>query len=437
MNLITDTIQTFPTFEMREAAFRGSVAALLPRSHAGPGAFWKDFSRIIGTVEDHRLAGEVAYVTANPRDCLAFSTPRQVLMAARMQGGGPVPGRSPKMTVPETARKFNLDRNLDQPIRTLSGGETVRLALAKVYALSAAVGQLAMASPFCWLDRESRGCLDCVLSAYRQREIPVSLFTLDGEEDTRQLSANEDLGPDWQASEPFQLTAGKVRLTLGSPLTAFDLPPPEVRVDDFNADLSSPCLWVGGNGMGKSLLARVLAAAIPHQGEFRIINPTNKNSIRLIFQDVNTQTLMRSFNMLGTDSDHADTVDIYRRMISMYNDLDQSGSVRPSGPGDDALPTIFETKAMLVAVRLARLPGALILDEPDWGLSRTAAVAFVGAVVNVAHQLNVPVILITHKPWWHRVVGSRLKIRKTRVEMAGGRVAGFHIQLKEYTDDAS
>ncbi len=432
MNLIADTIQSFPTYEMREEAFLRSISTPLPRSHAGPGVFWRDFSKILNSLEDRRASEQIAYVTANPRDCLAFSTPRQVLMAAGLQVRRSPGGRWGSLE--EVAQYFKLENNLEQPIRTLSGGETVKLALAKVYIRGAAVSRLFMASPFCWLDKDSLGYLEKVLYAYRKRKIPVKLFTLNGEEDTRQITDDCGLGADWPSSIPFQMSINKLRLTLGSTLTAFNMPPPpEVRVDDFEAQLLSPCLWVGGNGQGKSLIARVISGAMRSRGSARLTSSNGKHATRLIFQDVILQTLLRSFNTIRSQADacQADTVsEIYRWIISTINRMDPSQRFCDSGPRKEALPTVLETKAILVAVRLARYPGALILDEPDWGLSRTAANAFVAAVVNASHRRDVPVILITHKPWWDAAARSRVKIKKYKMEMAGGRVASFKIRLE-------
>jgi ABC-type multidrug transport system ATPase subunit len=83
---------------------------------------------------------------------------------------------------------------------------------------------------------------------------------------------------------------------------------------------------------------------------------------------------------------------------------------------------------MLIAVHLSYLPSALILDEPDWGLSRSAAVAFVGAVVEKAHGLGIPVIIISHKPWWRSMAADILEITK---ETLGNQPVQLRIRLKK------
>jgi hypothetical protein len=76
--------------------------------------------------------------------------------------------------------------------------------------------------------------------------------------------------------------------------------------------------------------------------------------------------------------------------------------------------SMLETKALLAAVRLAARPAALILDEPDWGLNRSEALALTAAVIRAAHRFNVPVLLISHKPWWGGLGASQLRVCKHR-----------------------
>jgi ABC-type molybdenum transport system ATPase subunit/photorepair protein PhrA len=74
---------------------------------------------------------------------------------------------------------------------------------------------------------------------------------------------------------------------------------------------------------------------------------------------------------------------------------------------------LLDIKAVLVATRLASAPAALILDEPDWGMSRQSAIAFVSAVLAAAHRQYTPVLLISHKPWWQPIARSRVLVSRT------------------------
>ena len=72
----------FETYEGLEEAFRGRVAGLVPRYYAGTRVFWNDFQKLYNRPTADVLDGREVYITSNPRDCLAFGTPFQVLQGA-------------------------------------------------------------------------------------------------------------------------------------------------------------------------------------------------------------------------------------------------------------------------------------------------------------------------------------------------------------------
>jgi len=84
--------------------------------------------------------------------------------------------------------------------------------------------------------------------------------------------------------------------------------------------------------------------------------------------------------------------------------------IESSDPG--IYRSLIETKTILVASRLSDRPCAMILDEPEWGFSRAVAEAFVLATTHVAHDLSIPVLLISHKPWWNHLAASTLRVTK-------------------------
>jgi ABC-type branched-subunit amino acid transport system ATPase component len=96
-----------------------------------------------------------------------------------------------------------------------------------------------------------------------------------------------------------------------------------------------------------------------------------------------------------------------------------------SAPLGDA-SSMLAVKAMLIAIRLAQRPAALILDEPDWGLTRTVAIALVLITVEKAHALGIPVIVISHKPWWRSLAASVVQVEK---HPASPGIQGFSIGL--------
>ena len=331
------------------------------------------------------------------------------------------------------AAEMKIEALLDQPIRTLSGGESVKLALAKTLAASGCSSKLVVSSPFCWLSRANRSLFDRVLERYNHCQIPSEILALEGENDLAPVQA-EGLGGDCSKTPAFFLELSGAWIGIGMMVNSVGAEQPRVRIADFSGELSSPCLLVGGNGEGKSLLARSLSGAIATHGKVVIESEDRSGRARLLFQDVITQTLLRSFDGIVASvkgSQRVQALKIYRRFCQAFE-------ARPAEPDDRFVPldpgavaggrSLLEIKMILISVRLAERPPALILDEPDWGLSRRDAVALVAAVIDAAHSLGVPVILISHKPWWQLVAGSVLKVEKMLEDEGDCR---FEIRLRQ------
>jgi len=418
-----DHIQYYPSYEEREVALAASVGNLIPCRHHGPRRFWQDFKKIAAGPVPIGVQENIAYVSADPRDSLAYGSPLQVLAAACMPDG--------RFEPEQLAVEMDIDSLLEQPLRTLSGGEAVKLALAKARAISGQTSKLVMSSPFSWLSRANRHLFKRVLDDYQRQQVPVEILALAGEDDLAPIEAGafwlEDL-----AKPVFNLHLSDVRIGLGSPINAVTAEQPWARVANFSAKLISPCLLEGGNGQGKSLLAKSLAGAVDTRGTVSVASARATGRARLLFQDAITQTLLRSFAGLAASA----RVSLRESAMRLYRQIirDQAGAAfRHAGiPDNDStggapgLRTLLEIKTILIAVRLAEKPPALILDEPDWGLSRPAAIGLVASVLNAAHAVEVPVILISHKPWWANIAGSRLMVDK--FQPAGG--SSFEIRLQ-------
>lgn len=434
-DLLQHATYYFRTFEEREEAFRKSAFSLIPRKHLGPVPFWRDLAAISQGGFAGISASPVAFVTSNPRDCLAFGTPRQVLTAACLTGG--VSGRRLPAAVDGAAEAFGVTETLHQPVRTLSGGETVKLALAKSYAVAAGTTRLAVASPFCWLSHDNSSYFDRLIRHYRRLGLPVELFALEGEDSEDPVDAGEAGGTDSWEPVSFDLRLDGVRLNLGTSVNTLYSHRTRVRLADFAETAASPCLLIGGNGQGKSLLARILAGAVSHGGSARVESDGRSGGARLLFQDVITQTLLRSFDAL------VDACTEKERALALYDEIltrfdTRSGETAARSPGRPAgsAASLLEVKTILVAARLFPPPAALILDEPDWGLSRSDAAAFVTAVVGVAHRLGVPVMIISHKPWWRRVAAGGLRVERTPTVRRGERESRFSIRLRREEPEA-
>lgn len=427
----------FATYEARETAFAHRSAALVPRKHAGPRVFWADLGRIRGSDLSTRAASRHLVIGSNPRECLAFGTPRQVLTAARLGlGQQQKPGDRPD--IENTARRFEIFDTLDQPLRTLSGGETLKLCCAKAFMAASEISRLTIASPFCWLSRESADLLTDLVDCCARRAIPVELLALEGEDSRAAMdpaALPSALRPTRLA---FVLQMRDVRISLGTVLNALNAQPAVAGVDDFSARLQSPCLLVGENGQGKSLIARVLARAVAYQGTTSLDRGRGPESGRLLFQDVLNQTLLRPFPVMAAAGGRPErTLAFFARIGQLCQRYCSArGIALPADAFQSQAPfrSLLETKALLAAVRLCRAPGALILDEPDWGLAREAAIGLVAAITRVAHEAATPVILISHKPWWPTFCPSVVAVSRNRQSPPGQSAEAFRVRLCRQTE---
>lgn len=420
-------IRCFSTFEERETAFRQRVFSLVPRNYLGPARFWRDFRKI----SMERLLAfaqqPVACIPGDPGQCLAFGTPWQVLAAAVLTARQADPAFS--LTPEALAESVGLEESLRQPVRTLSGGETVKLALAKSRAAIAVCRRLAVASPFSWLSMENRMHFHELLADCSRRSVEAELFVLDGEDDAEPVSREASA----KAGEAvaFSLVLEDLRIPLTQPTGLLGARTAVAAVENIEANLVSPCLWTGNNGQGKSLVAKVLARTVPFAGTAVLAGASGPGSARLLFQDVMTQTLLRTPRALGRTGagarEKADLDRIRKRILERCTGPEDGYG---TGESKDGMGSLLAVKALLVALRLCWRPAALILDEPDWGLARRTAIDFVLAVMDTAHGMGVPVILISHKPWWTPLAQSRIAVSRSVKSVSADRAGSFDIHLR-------
>lgn len=420
----------FATYEALEDAFRERVAGLVPRYHAGTRVFWEDFQKLYNSPVAAAVEGREVYITSNPRDCLAFGTPFQVLQgawlsASRRQGTT----RDEPLRV---AERFGLSGHLHQSVRSLSGGETVRLALAKAHLLAATASRLTVASPFSWLSLDHWSDFRDLAEFYRSCGTALELFALDGE-DSLDPAVNKKGTAAASVRLSWRLQA--LKLDLGTLMDHLYDRPVWAEVDSLDETLDSPCLLWGDNGQGKSLIAKALASALPFTGEAVAYGPDGPLRVRLLFQDVLNQTLMRSVRQLTPLGVNDDVVLNYEDILNGVSRLDPAIPSRLRSFAElrrsQTPPSLLEMKILLTALRLSDHRAVLILDEPDWGLSRSDAVAFVSAVMDAAHARAMPLILISHKPWWRHMVRTVRWVLKEPVGTSRSDGCLFRIRIKE------
>jgi ABC-type cobalamin/Fe3+-siderophores transport system ATPase subunit len=428
------TTRYFPNYEALEDAFRLRIATLLPRKHAGTDRFWQDFQRLLHAPPEGRAQRAEHYITSNPRDCLAFGTPRQVLKAALMTAAPSTASRS--LDVDAMAARFGLLTHLNQPVHSLSGGETVRLALAKAFVTAARADRLTLASPFSWLSLNNRRFFNELARHCRDLDTPMEVFALEGEDS---MTAAAPL-PDAPGGPMVRIFFHKAGVVLSSLLDGLQNRRLRAAFADVDLKLRSPCLVRGDNGQGKSLLAKVLAGAASREGTVGLETEGQRGRVRLLLQDLVNQTMMRTFRQ-SADGTHAEAdltthglYDAIRDDMLASNVLDGDEICSFADRWASGKPaSLLELKVLLAAVRLVGKPAAIILDEPDWGLRQASALVLVSGIIRVAHRYGVAVWLISHKPWWRNRAGSFLQIHKTSPRAEDAAEDLFRIQIKRMT----
>jgi energy-coupling factor transporter ATP-binding protein EcfA2 len=395
----------FKLFEEREERFRDSVHSLLPRKYSGIPVFWKDMANVLNgnnVIPENQLA----YISSNPRDSLPYTFVSDLLRATSLI----LPNKISENVKISAIKEFNIDVLLSQKIHSLSGGEVVRLALARNYMLSHVVDKVIVSSPLTWLSINNMHLFKKMTDYYTSNAKRVDVLAMEGE--------NEEGAPKYSFKK--NLSCGvefkDLVIKLGSDSNGA-YSNGLISVQDYRDNIDSPCLIIGDNGSGKSLIAKALSSSIEYDGNAQISTNGFWGRSRMIFQDVITQAMMRPFDVLLSDVDKMDQVEIYkifneisRELFSVYRDMFCCDiDIGNSNKTDKSL---IEYKIMLTAIRIYTHPSALILDEPDWGLSKNASIAFVISAVNAAHERGVAILLISHKDWWTKIIRSIIKVDK-------------------------
>lgn len=387
-------IKWFDTFEEREAYFKAHISALVPETYLGAKEFWRQFGAIKAADVVRHADNRIAFIPGFPQDGLAFSSPLQVLRAAAMGEENALERER------ATAADFNISHLLGQALRTLSGGETIRLALAKVYLNATSHRKLCIASPFSWLDDTSPHFIDMAADAYLRRDKPVEFLALAGE--------NETAVPALSLSTPgpgFRITTAGLRIQLSQSFS-LGADPLWAVVGDCDLSLTSPCLVQGENGAGKSLFSKVLADVVGSRGKLVVAAGDNDGPPRLLHQNTLSQSLFR----VGNEFAPLATGPVFEEYRDLLGRL--RGALGSATDGDAADRTIQGVKTALLAARLCGRPKLLILDEPEWGLNQRAATQLVRELCEIAHGKGVPVMIVSHKPWFGTMAASRIRVSK-------------------------
>ncbi|WP_316159362.1 hypothetical protein [Bradyrhizobium sp. SZCCHNRI3042] len=398
----------FDSFEEREDYLRSNLKVPLQRRCNGLPTFFADFRSAMN--EHERPA--CALITPNPIDYLPFDRVRLILNAAARLGQPRGEEELQKVVM-----RFQLERLLQRQIYTLSGGEIFRVAMAKCALEAHALKRLYFAGPWGTLATSNRMFVDELLSAYSAPELSYELLSLSGDA-SQEAEIPEEAPRD--ASVAFGISLANLSIPLSdNPNSGAKS---VAKFDDFEASaIASPCLIVGNNGHGKSLLSKALANAIPHEGHARITGRQTER-VRLIFQDVSNQALLSAASLDWSLRNNTLARSIRDRLA---RDISRTASAALL----DA-PSLLGTKIDLIALRLAERPAGVVLDEPDWGLTKVQAIALIDAVTKECDQDDIPLLLVSHRPWFDRRIRSRLLVLRNAVTPSEMRISISRINTK-------
>ena len=415
--------EEFDIFEERERRFQQLIGVSIPRLHAGPVELIKDIIHLFKgpSAPSTDPSTRPIYILSNPIDGFVYQNALQELQAAAIVACGENSDEVNQLAI-SAAEQFGLtSQNLLQPISTLSGGESVKLSLAKIHVLKGVSRHIVVSSPLSWLSADNRHLFDRLINGISERT-NVTVLVMRGEDD----NSGTDLDGVCQNHEEnvsFHIHCEKLSVELGDDSPELKIPR-TAFFSSWDDTFRSPCLMLGDNGSGKSLLCKVLSGAVFYSGHAKIRCGEKAGKARLVFQDAISQTMARERELLLHEPccsiEHA-AEKLYAQLIERTrSELLRVFSGRSSREAEIGKlcnllqeMSLLTAKLNLIAYRISQQPPLLILDEPDWGVSREVAIALVLATTKIAHENGIAVLIVSHKPWWRAVCNSILRIHRT------------------------
>jgi len=324
------------------------------------------------------------------------------------------------------------DSTARREIATLSGGELLLVSFAKAAAYTGITSKIFICSPTQWLHPSKYYLLQKLIDIYEENQKDVTLLFLEGEEYKGYSShlipaASAQYDPKIPLDAiPWNISFNDLKIVFEEQLFPKKTPFHEINYQpqNLNAEIFSPTLLTGDNGIGKSIFVKMMNGMVkPSQGSLSIRCLGNEGAARLLMQDSLDQLFGETIDdhfsrVFKYDKERGKNAkELFQAMLDRIKEMVSEDALLRNlkliAATDDTLVTILQIKLALVAERLESRPPLLILDEPDWCLSRMVNRLFVSVVIEHAHRLKVPVLIISHlEDWYAEIFNSKLEFTR-------------------------
>jgi energy-coupling factor transporter ATP-binding protein EcfA2 len=402
-------VQVFDTYEERQQRFAHETGIVCPSTTSG-------FSTSLHQISDwlfssSKSKGFSAIIPGDPSLALVFPTVKDELLAAASRRGS----THTMDACDDIIRAFEFSPDLkDQAVRTLSGGERCQVALMKCALLADGNRRLVMCNPEAWLSESNAKLVFRTLDKYKRSASSSIFLGLRGDNLLAKLE-NQQTEKQYVPCREDAFRGPAIHLVFNSATVLLadaaglsrNLP---LRIS-YAGEVrgSSPLLLMGPNGLGKSALALALSGGLKlESGDFSVQVGNFISTARVLMQRCSDQLFgLRPLDYLAwvfreAHDKEQEAKELYRAIEGQVNArlTAQEESIL-IGPLDSP-NTLLQARIALVSSRLIQHHrGLLVLDEPGFGLSRSAGMAFLEAIAVTASRRETAIVVISHKPDWY------------------------------------
>jgi len=407
-----------------------------PTKISGATSFFEEFGQFIFDNNAIEERNNVLTLLPFPEFNLAFPYPIDEIKFALSKSQDQVIKESEAQNLLST---FKLDANLSRrPSTSLSGGEMMLLTLAKAFALEPLINRLILCTPYHFLNQENHFLVDYLTTYYSQKGKDVFILNTENQEinsksilnNSEFISSVDDLH--WSFSlEDLVVEFEETNFPKFSPGK-------KIKYSNFKASkIKSPTFLKGTNGIGKSVLAKLLSGLIEQkEGSFKIICAGKSGKARLLMQDSTIQLFgntpiqyIKRVTFLENDS-YEGILKIFNRISADLSEyLKNHNILYDADLGNwKTNPSILHAKMVLIAERIFSEPPLLILDEPSFGLSKELSDALLKSICDISHEKNIAVLMITQKEnWAYKIFKTEIHLKPNSKEIL--------VELKELENE--